>query len=185
MGTDFNNRDDKVRVAGWLLQESEGLDLPKLDDFQLRDIPQEIYKEHKDSLLDRFRKRAAHSYSEQERVKLGAETWSRRELEAFGQLMFESGHNSFYQKESGIPEMETIFNILRETEGLYGARPSGEGYRGEVIGLINPEYKMLIKERIVEVYPVKHPEYKDVYEVNFCRADDGARYVNPKEFIQE
>lgn len=183
MGTDFNNRVDEVRVAGWLLQEIEGLDLPKLDDVQLRDIPQEIYEKHKDSLLDRFRKRAAHYYTEQERVKLGAEAWANGDLKAFGQLMFESGHSSFYQQESGIPEMETIFDTLRNTDGVYGARPSGAGYRGAVIGLINPEYKESIKERIDAVYPVKHPEYKDVYEVNFCKTDDGARYVNPKEFI--
>lgn len=32
--------------------------------------------------------------------------------------MFESGHSSFYQQESGIPEMKTIYNILKETEGV-------------------------------------------------------------------
>lgn len=78
--------------------------------------------------------------------------------------------------------METIYNILKETEGVYGARPSGAGYRGAVIGLVNPEFKEHIKARIDEVYPSSHPAYKDVYEVNFCKTDDGARFVDPKEF---
>lgn len=97
------------------------------------------------------------------------------DTETFGQLMFESGHSSFYQQESWIREMETIYNILKETEGVYGARPIGAGYRGAVIGLVNPEFKEQIKARIDEVYPAKHPKYKGVYEVNFCNIDDGAR----------
>lgn len=182
IGTDFNNRVDEVRVAGWLLQELEEQPLSKLEDVKLREIPREVYEKNKGQLPDRFSKRAAHFYTEQERVEKGAEVWANGDIEAFGQLMFESGHSSFYQQESGIPEMETIYNILKETEGVYGARPSGAGYRGAVIGLVNPEFKEQIKARIDEVYPVKHPEYKDVYEVNFCKTDNGARFVDLKEF---
>ncbi|WP_328803183.1 galactokinase [Ruoffia halotolerans] len=182
MGTDFNNLVDEVRVAGWMLQELAGLPLSKLEDVRLREIPKEVYETHKENLLPRFRKRAAHFYTEQERVEKGAEAWAKGDLEAFGQLMFESGHSSFYQQESGIPEMETIYNILKDTEGVYGARPSGAGYRGALIGLVNPDFKEHIKAQIDAIYPSKHPEYKDVYEVNFCQTDDGARFVDPKEF---
>lgn len=63
--TDFNNRVDEVRVAGWLLQELEDLPITKLDDVKLRDIPRDVYEGHEDKLLARFRKRAAHYYIEQ------------------------------------------------------------------------------------------------------------------------
>lgn len=182
MGTDFNNRVDEVRVAGWMLQELEGLPLTKLEEVRLREIPRAVYETHKENLLPRFCKRATHFYTEQERVEKGAEAWAKGDLETFGQLMFESGHSSFYQQESGIPEMETIYNILKDTEGVYGARPSGAGYRGAVIGLVNPDFKEHIKGQIDAIYPSKHPEYKDVYAVNFCQTDDGARFVDPKEF---
>lgn len=91
--------------------------------------------------------------------------------------MFESGKSSIYQYESGIPEMKTIFEILKECEGIYGARFSGAGHRGAVIGLINPKYKKSIKNKIDLIYPQKHPEYKDKYEVNFCKTADEASYV--------
>lgn len=103
MGTDFNNRVDEVRVAGWLLQELEDQPPTKLEDVKLREIPREVYEKNKDQLPDRFSKRAAHFYTEQERVEKGAEAWANGDIEAFGQLMFESGHSSFYQQESGIP----------------------------------------------------------------------------------
>lgn len=64
MATDFNNRIDEVRVAGWLLAELAGLPLP-------------------------LRKRNTRN--------------------------------------------EVDFDILKNTEGVYGARPSGA-----VIGLIDP-----------------------------------------------
>lgn len=95
--------------------------------------------------------------------------------------MFESGESSFYQYESGIPETKTIYDILRSCEGVYGARPSGAGYRGAVIGLVNPAYKEAIKDKIDKEYPSKHPGYKELYAVNFCKTDDGARLIKNTE----
>lgn len=177
IGTDFNNRVDEIRVAGWLLQELSGMDLSPLEEVKLRDVPMEAFEQYKDQLPERFRKRATHFYTEQERVKKGARAWSDGDMEAFGEMMFKSGESSFFQYESGIPEMFTIYNLLRETEGVYGARPSGAGYRGAVIGLVNPAYKEQIKAKIDAEYPKQHPEYKDLYEVNFCQTADGASFV--------
>ena len=63
--------------------------------------------------------------------------------------------------------MKLIFDILQETDGVYGARPSGAGFRGAVMGLIEPSKKEDIKAKIYAVYPEKFPAIKDVYEVNF------------------
>lgn len=179
MGTDFNNRVDEIRVSGWLLEELSGIQFtPSLDRVWLRNIPVEIYEEYKYQLPERFRKRAAHFYTEQARVQQGAKAWALGDMERFGQLMFESGESSFYQYESGIPEMKTIYDLLCECEGVYGARPSGAGYRGAVIGLVNPAFKEEIKAKIDSQYPRRHPEYEDLYEVNFCQTADGASLVN-------
>lgn len=182
MGTDFNNRVEEVRVAGWLLLELAGQPLPALEDVKLRNIPIEIYHQYKDQLPERFRKRAAHFYTEQERVLAGAEAYAKGDIEQFGQLMFESGNSSFYQQETGIPEMKCIFDILEETEGVYGARPSGAGFRGAAIGLVDPSKKEVIKAKIDAIYPVQFPAIKDVYGVNFCQTDDGARFMKVEDY---
>lgn len=184
ISTDFNNRVDEVRVAGWLLQEVSGMQMPALKDVQLRDIPVEVYEEYKDQIPVRFRKRAAHFFTEQQRVLDGAKAWAEGDIEQFGQCMWESGESSFYQYESGIPEMMSIYYILRECKGVYGARPSGAGYRGAVIGLIDPAYKDEIKAKIDEVYTRRHPEYKDKYAVNFCKTADGAGLVKELEVVK-
>lgn len=183
MGTDFNNRVDEVRVAGWLLMELSGRPLPSLENVKLRHIPREIYEQYKHDIPPRFAKRAAHFYTEKERVELGAQAWREGDLYRFGELMFESGHSSFYQQESGIPEMKLIYDVLKESEGVYGARPSGAGYRGAVIGLIDPAYKHTIQAKLQAVYPKAYPELADKFEINFCRTDDGARFVDAEELL--
>ncbi|QGS37390.1 hypothetical protein FOB80_07850 [Aerococcus viridans] len=157
--------------------------LPTLEDVKLRDVPIEVYGEYKDQLPEHFRKRATHFYTEQSRVLKGAKAWAKGVTEEFGQLMFESGYSPFYQQETGIEEMKTIFDILKNEEGVYGARPSGAGFRRAVIGLVDSAYKESIQASIVAIYPVEYVEIKDKYEVNFCIAKDGARFVEAEELI--
>ncbi len=180
----FNNRTDECRVAGWIIQELDGIssdDAPALEDVRLRDISPELYEKYKSEIPGRFGRRAEHFYTEQERVKRGKKAWADGDIETFGQLMFASGDSTFNNYETGIPEMATIFDVLRETDGVYGARPSGAGFRGSVIGIIDPKYKDQIKARIDEIFPEKHPEYADKYEVNFVKTADGVSYVDNLE----
>lgn len=176
MGTDYNNRVDECKVASWLLHEVSENRVPNLKEAKLRNISPEVFLNHQQELPGRFRKRATHFFTEQERVKKGIDAWSRGDLEAFGKLMNESGESSVYQYECGCPELITIYDTLKNTEGVYGARFSGAGYRGCCIGLIDPKYKESIRKSMDAVYPVKHPEYKDVYNVHFCKVEDGARF---------
>ena len=180
----FNNRTDECRVSGWLLEELDNdnnEEIKPLEEMQLRDIPRDVYEKYKDNLPGRFGRRAKHYYTEQDRVQRGAEAWAEGDIEKLGQMMFESGDSTFFQYETGIPEMKTIFDTLRETEGVYGARPSGAGFRGSVIGIVDPKHKEAIKAKIDEVYPKAHPEHKDTYEVNFCKTADGASYIKNLE----
>lgn|SRR5690625_202068 len=178
IGTDYNNRVDECKVAGWMIEELAGRERQALDTVKLRNIPEDLYQKFRSKVPGKFQKRADHYYTEQERVRSGVDAWRRGDIEAFGQLMFESGLSSIHQYESGSPELTTIFEILQETPGVYGARFSGAGYRGSCIGLIDPAYRDEIKAQIEAVYPEKHPEYKDDFRVYFCRTSDGARVID-------
>jgi len=175
--TDYNNRVDECKVAAWLLQEIGTGTVSPFKEVRLRDISEDFYLTHKEGLPGRFRRRADHFFSENERVKKGIECWRRGDLAALGKLIFESGESSIYLYESGAPELITIYDILKNTPGVYGARFSGAGYRGCCIGIINPAYKAEIEKRIHEIYPAKHPAFKDVYRVYFAGLDDGARIM--------
>ncbi|MGN8646334.1 GHMP family kinase ATP-binding protein [Gracilibacillus sp. HCP3S3_G5_1] len=177
IGTDYNNRVDECKVAGWIIEELAGLERLALQDVKLRNISEEHYRTYREQVPGKFRKRLDHFFTEQERVRQGIEAWEQGNIEQFGKLMFASGESSIHQYESGCPELITIYEVLKETEGVYGARFSGAGYRGCCIGLIDPAYKERIKAQIDAVYPVKHPAYKDVYKVHFCKTSHGSRLI--------
>lgn len=177
ISTDYNNRVDECKIAATLLQELSGQKLTAFKDIRLGQIDREVYEDYREDLPGRFKRRADHFFSENERVLKGVANWALGDIKAFGKLMFESGESSVSQYECGCEELITIFNILKETEGVYGARFSGAGYRGCCIGLVNPAYKESIEEKIRATYPVKHPAYKDIYQIHFCKTDDGARVV--------
>ncbi|MDG5789314.1 hypothetical protein QA612_17780 [Evansella sp. AB-P1] len=63
-------------------------------------------------------------------MQQGMEAWANGDLERFCQLMLKSGDSSEHQYESGCAELITIFETLKECEGVDGARFSGAGYRG-------------------------------------------------------
>lgn len=175
IGTDYNNRVDECKVSAWILQELANQEVASFKEANLRQVDYGSYLKFREELPTRFRKRADHFFSENERVKKGVAAWKKGDLNLFGQLMFASGESSIKNYECGCPELITIYNILRETPGVYGARFSGAGYRGCCIGLVKPEYKEEIKACIDYEYTRKHPQYKEVYRVNFCKTDDGAR----------
>jgi galactokinase len=177
IGTDYNNRVDECKVASWLLKELSSEELSTLKDTKLRDIDHNTYQSYKDLLPGRFRRRAEHFFTENERVQKGIIAWEKGDIETFGRLMFESGESSIYNYECGCPELISIYNILRECSGVYGARFSGAGYRGCCIGFVNPAFKKEIEAEIHKRYPDKHPQHKDTYKVYFCKTDHGARII--------
>lgn len=181
ISTDYNNRVDECKIAATLLQELSGQALTPFKDIRLGQIDRGVYKDYREDLPGRFKRRADHFFNENERVLKGVANWALGDIKAFGKLIFESGESSVHQYECGCEELITIFDILKETEGVYGARFSGAGYRGCCIGLVDPAYKQSIAEKIAEIYPVKHPEYRDIYQVHFCKTDDGARVVGDIE----
>jgi galactokinase len=177
ISTDYNNRVDECKVAAWILQEYNNEKRKVLKDTKLRDISPETYYTYKDLIPGKFAKRAEHFFTENQRVLEGVQAWRKGDIQHFGKLMFDSGESSIVNYESGCPELITIYNILKETPGVYGARFSGAGYRGCCIGLIDPKYKIQIKQNVDNQYPVKHPEYKDSYQVYFSKTDGGARIL--------
>jgi galactokinase/galacturonokinase len=181
MGTDYNNRVDECKVAAWILQELNSGKVSPLKQVRLRDIAPDQFEASKGSLPGRFRRRAEHFFSENQRVLKGLQLWKEGDLSGFGRLMFESGESSIRNYECGCPELITIFETLSDCNGVYGARFSGAGYRGCCIGLVDPAKKESIQEKIESVYPKKHPQYKDTFKVYYSKTGDGARILTPEE----
>lgn len=172
-GSAFNMRVDECRSAAYALKAYAGMEYGKFEETNLRDVPYEVYLQYKDRLPENWRKRAEHWYTEFERVQKGAEAWRRGDIEAYGKLSFESGKSSIYNWETGSPELKTLYEIMTQTEGIYGGRFSGAGFKGCCMALIDPAYEESIKETVTREYLKAFPHLEGKYSVHICESADG------------
>ena len=172
-GSKFNMRVDECRSAGYALKAFSGMEYGKFGETHLREIPREIYEQYKDKLPENWRKRAEHWYTEFERVQKGAEAWRRGDIEAYGKLSFESGNSSIYNYETGSPELKTLYEIMTTTDGIYGGRFSGAGFKGCCMALIDPSYSESITEKVTREYLKAFPDLKGKFSVHICHSADG------------
>lgn len=169
----YNSRQDECKAAAYALKALSGMEYEKFIDTRLRDVPEEIYHRYKDQLPENWRKRAEHYYTEQARAIKGAELWRRGDLEGYGKLVFESGRSSVFNYESGSPELIGLYNILCETDGVYGGRLSGAGFKGCCMALIDPDKAEAIEQSVGEKYKAAFPEYAEKYMSCICESADG------------
>ena len=174
-GSKFNMRVDECRSAAYALKALSGMEYGKFSETHLREVPFETYLQYKDRLPDNFRKRAEHWYTEYHRVQEGAEAWRRGDLEAYGKLSFERGKSSIYNWETGSPELKELYEIMTRTDGIYGGRFSGAGFKGCCMALIDPGFEESIKEKVTEEYLKVFPELKGKYSVHICESADGVQ----------
>ena len=174
-GSAFNMRVDECRSAAYALKAYAGMDYGKFEETNLRDVPYEVYLQFKDKLPETWRKRAEHWYTEFDRVQRGAEAWRRGDLEEFGKLSFESGYSSIYNWETGSLELKILYEIMTRTEGIYGGRFSGAGFKGCCMALIDPAFEESIRETVTREYLAEFPHLEGKYSVHFCRTADGVK----------
>lgn len=172
VGTDYNSRVAECQEAARLLLRANGTS--NTSDLRLRHVPSGIFAVEGQRLPHRLYRRARHYFGEMERVSNGVAAWQAGDLVRLGALMSESGESSINYYESGSPQLITLYEILRDTPGVYGARFSGAGFRGNCIALIDPAARDIIAEAIHRRYPAAHPDFAGVYSIHFCQPDGPA-----------
>ena len=172
-GSKYNMRIDECRSAAYALKAFSGMEYGKFHETVLRDVPYEIYLQYKDKLPESWKKRAEHFYMEIQRVEMGVEAWRKGDIEAFGKLSLESGHSSIYNYETGSDELKTLYEIMLKTDGIYGGRFSGAGFKGCCMALIDPSFAESIEEKITREYLKVFPALADKFLVHICDTADG------------
>ena len=171
----YNLRQDECKAAAYNLLAYAGMEYGKFIDTRLRDVPAEVFERYAERLPENFRKRAAHYFSEIARAEAGAEMWRKGDLEAYGRLVFASGKSSIENYECGCPELITLYQIMTETDGIYGGRFSGAGFKGCCMALIDPEKAEEIERTVTERYLETYPGLRGKYSFHLCGSADGVR----------
>ncbi|MBP5218325.1 MAG: galactokinase [Bacteroidales bacterium] len=174
-GSKFNMRVDECRSAAYALKAYSGMEYGKFEQTNLRDVPVEVFHRFKDRLPDNWRKRAEHWYTEFDRVQRGAEAWRKGDIDEYGRLSFESGHSSIFNWETGSPELKKIYEIMCRTDGIYGGRFSGAGFKGCCMAIIDPSYEEEIFRKVESEYLAEFPAFKGRFGAYACHSADGVK----------
>ena len=171
----YNLRQDECKAAAYSLMAYAGIGYGKFEEARLRDVPAEVFAAYGERLPEAFRKRAAHYFAEFARAEAGAEAWRRGDLEEYGRLIFESGRSSIENYECGCPELITMYRIMTETDGIYGGRFSGAGFKGCCMALIDPDKAEEIERGVTERYLKAYPALEGKYSFHVCESADGEK----------
>ena len=79
--------------------------------------------------------------------------------------------------ECGSPELIELYKFMRGTDGIYGGRFSGAGFKGACIALIDPDKEESIREHVTNEYLAKFPQYKDSFCAFFCNTSNGVDFL--------
>lgn len=169
----YNLRVDECKSAAYSLMAFAGMDYGKYEDTRLRDVPYEVFEQYRDRLPELWAKRAEHYYTEMARTEAGAEAWRNGDIEKFGQLSFESGYSSIYNYESGSDELKKLYDIMLHTDGIYGGRFSGAGFKGCCMALYDPEMEEKVVEKVSKEYLDAFPALDGKFSVHICESSDG------------
>ena len=176
-GSRYNMRVDEARAAAYALLAYAGCDYGRFGETNLRDVPFELYCEHGSKLPEPWRRRAEHWYTESARVKDGVAAWRDGDITEFGRLIFESGKSSIYSWETGSPELCRLYEIMTETDGVYGGRFSGAGFKGCCVALIDPAYREAVLDHVGREYLRSFPQLSGRYSAHICHTADGVYAV--------
>jgi len=179
VGTDYNSRVDECRAAALRLQEKAGVP-PSLEP-RLGDVASEIFESHGKDLPDPLNLRAAHYFGEVARVEKGIEAWKRGDLRTFGALMTVSGESSIGNYQCGTPPLIMLYEALRESPGVLGAKFSGAGFGGSCLALVDAGAAEEIIERVERLYRAAFPELASRSRAAVCRPSGPARVIDEEE----
>ena len=171
----YNLRVDECKSAAYSLLAFAGMEYGKYADTVLRDVPREVFDQYKDRLPQVWAKRAEHFYTEFERAEEGAAAFLQGDLERYGQLIFESGASSVNNYECGCPELIRLYEIMRETKGIYGGRFSGAGFKGCCMAFIEPDLAEDIEANVTGEYLRSFPELEGKFSFHLCDSADGVK----------
>ncbi|MEK6237017.1 MAG: hypothetical protein N2C14_20100 [Planctomycetales bacterium] len=174
VGTDYNRRvDECAQAATTLLQAVGRPDARPV----LGHITAEEYQAHKNTLNGPAARRAAHFFSEVDRVRRGVEVWKSGDLHAFGKLMTASGESSIVNYECGSPPLVDLYQTLIAAPGVHGARFSGAGFRGCCAALVDPAASKDVADSASASYHRLHPDLAEDADVVILGTADGARLL--------
>ncbi|MBR5665588.1 MAG: galactokinase, partial [Bacteroidales bacterium] len=78
----------------------------------------------------------------------------------------------------GCPELKTLYEAMTRTEGLYGGRFSGAGFKGCCIALVDPDREESVLREVGDAYLNAYSALRGKYQAIVARNADGWLAMN-------
>jgi galactokinase len=118
---------------------------------QLRDVGVEELA-RVDTLPEPLNRRARHVITENQRVQDAVAAMQADDLERLGRLFDESHASQRDDYEVSVDEVDQLVALIRAEIGVFGARLTGGGFGGSIVGLVQQELACGIAQRVAEAY---------------------------------
>jgi galactokinase len=114
-------------------------------------------------------RRARHVITENDRTLAAAEALGRGDLQAVGTLMRESHASQRDDFEITVPATDRLAELMSDAIGQHGgARQTGGGFGGAVVGLMRSDRVEAVRERVFSEYRTPSGELPDVRVERAC-----------------
>jgi galactokinase len=144
------------------------------DIHSLRDVTMEQLESLRTEMGDLVYRRCRFVTEENNRLLEGCRFLINRNLDGFGKLMFEAHEGLSRDYEVSCAESDFLVNVMKEMNGVKGARQMGGGFGGCIITLVEKNYSADLLSGIKEKYKTKFGKVPDCYEMNIS---DGAHII--------
>ena len=131
----------------------------------LRDVTPELLVKHWGELQPVIQRRARHVVTENQRVLESLELLGGGDVEAFGELMYDSHESLRHDYEVSCRELDTLVDATLEMRGVAGARMTGAGFGGCTVNLVEEDHVERFTEAITDKYYRSTVKRAEVYVV--------------------
>jgi galactokinase len=118
-------------------------------------------------------KRLKYLYQAQCRFADTLEAWRSGNIERVGRNFRADGIGLRDDYEISGKELESMCDIARTVEGVYGERMLGGGDKGASGALVVADAFEALRAKVDHAYPIAHPSFGDKYAVHDCKVTDG------------
>ena len=142
--------------------------LPEIE--SLRDVSPEEFEDYENMLPETLRKRARHIVRENERVIKSTKFLQYSKLSEFGEVMYAAHYSNRDDYEVSCKELDTLIELCRGFEGVFGARMTGAGFGGSIVSVVAKDESERIAKLLGQEYNKRTGLKADIH---ICEVVDG------------
>lgn len=148
-GSEYPTRRRQCQAAAAALANA----YPEANIKALRDATMQQLAGVRDEIDEVIYRRARHVIGENERTTQAADAFANADYEKVGRLMYESHQFLRDDYEVSCPELDTLVELARQCDGVYGSRMTGGGFGGCTVSLVKAEALDDVIAHLTEAYP--------------------------------